>query len=94
MEEAGSHWYVPCFYSFIEMLTLQLIQPVPSLLKRWKRLETGMDLSAETFDTLSKRFKQQRKQWLKAEKHAQSNRHKDSSLMDIYDTVTVKGVNN
>jgi hypothetical protein len=27
---------------------------VPSLLKRWKRLETGLDLSAETFSALSK----------------------------------------
>jgi hypothetical protein len=74
------------------MLTIQLILPVPSLLKRWKRLEAGMDLSAETFGALSKRFKEHSRQWLKAENHAQSNRHKDHSLMDIYDTVTAKGM--
>jgi flagellar motility protein MotE (MotC chaperone) len=65
---------------------------VPSLLKRWKRLETGMDLSAETFTALSKRLRQKIKPWLKAEKHAQLNRHQDSTLMDIYDTLTAKGM--
>jgi flagellar motility protein MotE (MotC chaperone) len=65
---------------------------VPSLLKRWKCLETGLDLSAETFSALSKRFKEKVKPWLKAEKHAQLNRHQDSTLMDIYDTITTKGM--
>jgi flagellar motility protein MotE (MotC chaperone) len=65
---------------------------VPSLLKRWKRLETGLDLSAETFSALSKQFKEKVKPWLKAEKHAQLNRHQDSTLMDIYDTITTKGM--
>ena len=27
---------------------------VPSLLKRWKRMETALDLSAEVFESLSK----------------------------------------
>ena len=65
---------------------------VGSLLKRWKRLETGMDLSAETLDSLSQRFRKKTKRWLKAEKHAQLNRHEDPALMDIYDTVTPKGM--
>jgi len=29
---------------------------------------------------------------MKAEHHAQLSRHEDSSLMDIYDTDTVKGM--
>jgi hypothetical protein len=67
---------------------------VPSLLKRWKCLEAGMDISAETFTALSQRFKRKIKPWLKVEKHAQLNRHQDSTLMDIYDTLTAKGMDN
>ncbi|KAH9012753.1 hypothetical protein EDB85DRAFT_2158724 [Lactarius pseudohatsudake] len=63
---------------------------VPSLLKRWKRMETGIDLSAETFDALNTRLGQKTKQWLEAEKHAQSKWHEDPTLMDIYDTVASK----
>jgi hypothetical protein len=67
--------------------------PVPSLLKRWKRLEAGISLSAETLDTLSTRFGTRKtKRWEKAVHNAQLNRHQDSSLMDIYDTETVKGM--
>jgi hypothetical protein len=51
-----------------------------------------MDLSAETFHALSKRLGKTVKPWLKAEQHAQLNRHRDSSLMDIYDTATAKGM--
>ncbi len=65
---------------------------VPSLLKRWKRLETGLALSADTFGALSKRFKEKINLWLRAEKHAQLNRHEDSTLMDIYDTISTKGM--
>ena len=64
--------------------------PVPSLLKRWKRLEREMDLSADVFESLSKRLKKNTKLWLKADRHAQLNRHTDSSIMDMYDTSTVK----
>lgn len=65
---------------------------VPSLLKRWKQLQSGMDLSAEAFESLSKRLKKHTKQWLKADQYAQSKRDTDPSLMDIYDTVTAKGM--
>ncbi|KAI9434693.1 hypothetical protein H4582DRAFT_1818434, partial [Lactarius indigo] len=65
---------------------------VPSLLKRWKRMDNGIDLSAEILDTLNARFKKKTKRWLKAESHAQSNRHEDPTLMDIYDTVTSKEI--
>lgn len=64
--------------------------PVPSLLRRWKRLETGMDQSAETFQALSERFKSNRKRWLKAERKAQLKRSEDCTVMDIYDTATTK----
>jgi hypothetical protein len=63
---------------------------VPSLLRRWKRLETGLELSADTFHALSKRFGKKIKQWLQTERRAQMNRDEDPTLMDIYDTVTKK----
>ena len=66
--------------------------PVPSILKRWKQLQSGMDLSAEAFDSLSKRLKTHTKRWLKADQHAQLNRNADPSLMDLYDTATSKGM--
>lgn len=66
--------------------------PVPSLLKRWKRMETGIDLSAETLNALNTRLRTKTKRWLAAEKHAQSKRHEDPTLMDIYDTVISKGI--
>ena len=49
-----------------------------------------MDLSADAFESLSKRLKKNTKRWLKADKHAQLNRHTDSSIMDMYDTSTAK----
>ncbi|KAI9446284.1 hypothetical protein H4582DRAFT_1804475 [Lactarius indigo] len=68
----------------------KMVRIVPSLLKWWKRMDNGIDLSAEILDTLNARFKKKTKRWLKAESHAQSNRHEDPTLMDIYDTVTSK----
>ena len=65
---------------------------VPSLLKRWKRMEPAIDLSAEAFQSLSKRLRKNTKQWSKADQHAQLIRHTDSSIMDMYDTSTAKGV--
>ncbi|KAI9430336.1 hypothetical protein H4582DRAFT_2063950 [Lactarius indigo] len=68
----------------------KMVRIVPSLLKRWKRMETGIDLSAETFNTLNARFRKKTKRWLEAENHAQSNRYEDPTLMDIYDTASSK----
>jgi hypothetical protein len=51
-----------------------------------------MDLSADTFDALTRRLGKKVKPWLKVEHHAQLNRHKDTGLMDIYDTATSKGM--
>ena len=65
---------------------------VPSLLKRWAWMEAAMDLSADAFDNLSKRLGKNTKQRLKADQHAQANRHSDSSIMDMYDTSTAKGL--
>jgi hypothetical protein len=53
-------------------------------------LETGLDLSADAFQGLTKRFGKKVKQWLQTEKHAQSYRLEDPALMDIYDTVIKK----
>ena len=49
-----------------------------------------MDQSAETFEELSERFKSNTKKWLKAERKAQSNRNKDCTVMDIYDTTMIR----
>jgi hypothetical protein len=65
---------------------------VPSLLKRWRQMEAAMDMSADAFESLSKRLRKNTKQWLKSDQHAQLNRHTDSSIMDMYDTSTAKGV--
>jgi hypothetical protein len=67
---------------------------VPSLLKCWKRLESGLELSAEAFLTLSKRFKHSTKEWLKADKAAQRTRNRKPEAMDIYDTAKGKGMGN
>jgi len=89
----GRRWFtLVCAIYISNMRYPNISVTVPSLLKRWKRLETGLDLSAETFSALSKRFKEKVKPWLKAEKHAQLNRHQDSTLMDIYYTITTKGM--
>ena len=65
---------------------------VPSLLKCWAQMETAMDLSANAFDSLSTQLGKNTKQWLKADQHAQLTRQSDSSIMDMYDTSTVKGL--
>ncbi len=65
---------------------------VPSLLKRWKRLDNGLGLSAEAFITLSKCFKKQTKGWLKADRAAQRTRDISPEAMDIYDTAREKGM--
>ena len=65
---------------------------VPSLLTRWKCLELGLDLSAEAFLTLSKRFKKQTREWLKADNEAQQARDTQPEAMDIYDTVKENGI--
>ena len=65
---------------------------VPSLLKRWARMEAAMDLSADAFDSLSKRLGKNTKQWLKADRNAQLTRQSNSSIMDMYDTSTAKGL--
>ncbi|KAH8976825.1 hypothetical protein EDB86DRAFT_2839044 [Lactarius hatsudake] len=68
----------------------KMVRIVPSLLKWWKHMDTGIDLSADILDTLNTRFKTKMKRWLKAAKHAQSSRHEDPTVMDIYDTMTPK----
>ena len=74
------------------MRTFILILIVPALLKRWKRLQSGLDLSAEAFINLSKRFKNDRKTWLAEDKAAQENRHNKPDAMDIYDTINTQGM--
>jgi hypothetical protein len=70
--------------------TLNLL--VPALLKRWKRLQSGLELSAEAFLNLSKRFKEQTKTWLEEDQVAQRTRHNKPDAMDIYDTIKTQGM--
>jgi hypothetical protein len=65
---------------------------VPSLLKRWKRLESGFNASAQAYKALSDHFKDKTMQWLKEDKAAQKDRQAFPESMDIYDTVKEKGV--
>src|SRR6266404_2801504 len=44
---------------------------VPTLLKRWKALENGLELSAETFEALCGHFESRTKKWLQEERQAQ-----------------------
>jgi hypothetical protein len=50
-----------------------------------------LELSAEAFVNLSKRFKTQTKGWLKADKAAQRTRYAKPEAMDIYDITKEKG---
>jgi hypothetical protein len=65
---------------------------VPSLLKRWKRLDAGLEASSEAYKALNTHFEDKTEQWLEEDKLAQKNRQKDPSSMDIYDTVKQKGM--
>jgi hypothetical protein len=65
---------------------------VPSLLKRWKRLESGFDASAQAYKALSDHFKDKTMRWLREDKAAQKDRQASPASMDIYDTVKEKGV--
>jgi hypothetical protein len=67
---------------------------VPALLKHWKRLQSGLELSAEAFLNLSKRFKEQSKTWLAEDTVAQGTRHNNPDAMDIYDTSHSHGMGN
>jgi hypothetical protein len=47
---------------------------VPALLKRWKRLESGLDASHQAYKALSEHFKDKTREWLKEDKAAQKHR--------------------
>ena len=65
---------------------------VSSLLKRWKRLDAGMEASSEAYKALTKHFKHKIGEWLEEDKRAQEDRQSTPSSMDIYDTVKQKGM--
>ncbi|KAH9031441.1 hypothetical protein EDB83DRAFT_2229595 [Lactarius deliciosus] len=65
---------------------------LPSLLKRWKRLKSGLDASSNAYEALNQHFKHKSEQWLKDDECAQQDRQISPSSMDIYDTVKEKGV--
>jgi hypothetical protein len=65
---------------------------VPSLLKRWKRLESGFDASAKAFKGLNEHYDGRTEKWLEEDKAAQDNRDTNPSSMDIYDTVKQNGM--
>jgi hypothetical protein len=93
LEEDGSHWCVPLIHASGSSGPNNAIYvSVPSLLKRWKRFQDGMELSADAFQSLSKRLEKHTNQWLTQDQHVQLNRHVDPSLMDIYDTAKANGI--
>ncbi|KAF8258431.1 hypothetical protein EI94DRAFT_1815350 [Lactarius quietus] len=59
---------------------------VPSLLKRWNRLQSGYDSSAQAYTSLSMHLSDKMEKWLQEDVDAQANRHVPPSAMDIYDT--------
>ncbi|KAN0129093.1 hypothetical protein V8E53_013089 [Lactarius tabidus] len=56
-----------------------------------QRLQAGLELSAEAFQSLSLHLEKHTQQWLTQDQHAQINRNADPSVMDMYDTATAKG---
>jgi hypothetical protein len=75
----------------VSFCDLTLILKVPALLRCWKRLQSGLELSAEAFLNLSKCFKEQSKTWLAEDNIAQHTRHNSPDAMDIYDTLKSQG---
>ncbi|KAN0125265.1 hypothetical protein V8E53_015656 [Lactarius tabidus] len=69
----------------------KMVRIVPSLLTRWKRLQAGLELSAEAFQSLSLRLEKHTSKWLTQDQQAQIDRNVDPSAMDMYDTATAKG---
>lgn len=65
---------------------------VPTLLKRWKALQDGLELSAKTFEAQCDHFQSRSNRWLQEEREAQQRRHEDITAMDIYDTTVGKGM--
>jgi post-segregation antitoxin (ccd killing protein) len=47
---------------------------VPSLLKRWKRLRDGLEVSSKAYKALSEHFESKTAQWLEEDKQAQEDR--------------------
>ncbi|KAH9011266.1 hypothetical protein EDB85DRAFT_1847414, partial [Lactarius pseudohatsudake] len=68
----------------------KLVRIVPSLLKRWKRLQSGLDSSRKAYEALNEHFKDKADKWLKDDKAAQKDRQAFPASMDIYDTVKEK----
>jgi hypothetical protein len=89
LEKASPHWYVYDIYALNKPDHIT----VPSLLKRWKRLESGLNLSAEAFFNLNDRFGDRTKVWLKADQLAQRTRGTNPEAMDIYDMNKEHGMN-
>jgi hypothetical protein len=76
----------------VEICSYVISTTVPMLLKRWKALEYGLEVSSETFKALSKRFKSRTIKWFQEEREAQDKRQMDPKAMDIYDTTMAKGM--
>ncbi|KAH9038693.1 hypothetical protein EDB85DRAFT_1860301 [Lactarius pseudohatsudake] len=68
----------------------KLVRILPSLLKRWKQLQSGLDSSRKAYEALNEHFKDKADKWLKDDKAAQKDRQAFPASMDIYDTVKEK----
>ena len=67
---------------------------VPALLKRWKRVDSGLDASSKAYNDLSEHLKDRTMEWLIEDQEAQETRQQNPAAMDIYDTVKQKGTCN
>ena len=88
----GRSWSGLVFSTHLMFYHVLYLVIVPSLLKRWKRLESGFDASGCAFKELTRHYKDNVRKWAKEEQKAQVNRHLSPEAMDIYDTVKEKGV--
>ncbi|KAI0257960.1 hypothetical protein BC834DRAFT_1036787, partial [Gloeopeniophorella convolvens] len=68
----------------------KLVNIVPAILLRFKRVTIGLPLAADVYTKLSTRFAGKVPEWLCQEAYAQNHRWEDNQVMDIYDTKTAK----
>ncbi|KAN0128148.1 hypothetical protein V8E53_014063 [Lactarius tabidus] len=95
--ELAPYWYRPlphpwtATYQGLNRLMGKSSKHFPSLLTQWKRLQAGLELSAEAFQSLSLRLEKHTSKWLTQDQQAQIDRNVNPSAMDMYDTATAKG---
>ena len=88
----GRSWSRLVLLTHLMLYHVSYLIIVPSLLKQWKRLESGFDASGCAFKELTRHYKDNVRKWAKEEQKAQANWPLSLEAMDIYDTIKEKGV--